>query len=584
MFHALGCCLSQFHKPSTDSAFAGKVLQPVKAMYKNNKFTVILPMVVAAAIVIGILLGGLVFKSASPIPRKGNLAVPGGGKLDMLMSLIANRYVDTVSLDSITEKAIPLILDELDPHSVYVPAKDMAAMNESLDGEFDGIGVMFNMATDTVIVLNVINAGPSAKAGVLGGDRIIKINDTVVAGVKMSQDEVMKRLRGPRGSQVKLGIQRIGVKELVPITVTRGVIPIHCINAAYMITPEIGYVVFAQFSRTAYRELMNAISLLQSQGMKKLILDLRGNPGGFLDQAIAIANEFLPANRMIVYTEERGGLRQHQFSNGKGKYQDLELAILVDESSASSSEILAGALQDNDCGTIIGRRTFGKGLVQEQIPFSDGSAVRLTIARYYTPSGRSIQKPYDKGREAYNNDLINRFEHNEMFSADSIRFADSLKFQTVGGRTVYGGGGIMPDKFVPADTSDITPYLREVTGRNILYRFTIEYADRHRDELNNITSLQQLQAFFDKDPNLLEEFIRYAAKAGVAPKAAQIAKSKAIILAQIKAYIGRNTPLEDNAFYYELQDIDNTIQEAIHLLSQPESMPTSAQDSTGTQH
>lgn len=567
MFHALGCCLSQFHKPSTDSAFAGKVLQPVKAMYKNNKFTVILPMVVAAAIVIGILLGGLVFKSASPIPRKGNLAVPGGGKLDMLMSLIANRYVDTVSLDSITEKAIPLILDELDPHSVYVPAKDMAAMNESLDGEFDGIGVMFNMATDTVIVLNVINAGPSAKAGVLGGDRIIKINDTVVAGVKMSQDEVMKRLRGPRGSQVKLGIQRIGVKELVPITVTRGVIPIHCINAAYMITPEIGYVVFAQFSRTAYRELMNAISLLQSQGMKKLILDLRGNPGGFLDQAIAIANEFLPANRMIVYTEERGGLQQHQYSNGKGKYQDLELAVLVDESSASSSEILAGALQDNDRGTIIGRRTFGKGLVQEQIPFSDGSAVRLTIARYYTPSGRSIQKPYDKGREAYNNDLLNRFEHDEMFSADSIHFADSLKFQTVGGRTVYGGGGIMPDKFVPADTSDITPYLREVTGRNILYRFTIEYADRHRKELNKITTLPELQAFFDKDPNLLQEFTQYAARAGVAPKAAQIAKSKAIILAQIKAYVGRNTPLEDNAFYYELQGIDNTVQEAIRTLN-----------------
>lgn len=237
-------------------------------MYKNNKFTVMLPMVVAVSLVIGILLGGLVFKNVSPLPRRGNFAVPGGGKIDMLMSLIANRYVDTVSLDSITEKAIPLILDELDPHSVYVPAKDMAAMNESLDGEFDGIGVMFNMATDTVIVLNVINAGPSAKAGVLGGDRIIKINDTVVAGVKMSQDEVMKRLRGPRGSKVKLGIQRIGVNELVPITVTRGVIPIHCINAAYMITPETGYIVFAQFSRTAYRELMNAISLLQSQGMK----------------------------------------------------------------------------------------------------------------------------------------------------------------------------------------------------------------------------------------------------------------------------------------------------------------------------
>ena len=398
------------------------------------------------------------------------------------MSIIDNRYVDTVSLDSITEKAIPLILDELDPHSVYVPAKDMAAMNESLDGEFDGIGVMFNMATDTVIVLNVINAGPSAKAGVLGGDRIIKINDTVVAGVKMSQDEVMKRLRGPRGSQVKLGIQRIGVKELVPITVTRGVIPIHCINAAYMITPEIGYVVFAQFSRTAYRELMNAISLLQSQGMKKLILDLRGNPGGFLDQAIAIANEFLPANRMIVYTEERGGLRQHQFSNGKGKYQDLELAILVDESSASSSEILAGALQDNDCGTIIGRRTFGKGLVQEQIPFSDGSAVRLTIARYYTPSGRSIQKPYDKGREAYNNDLINRFEHNEMFSADSIKFADSLRFTTPGGKVVYGGGGIMPDIRMPENY--YSRFTNMLFAKGYIEDFANLYFKKHREPID----------------------------------------------------------------------------------------------------
>ncbi|MFQ9504165.1 MAG: S41 family peptidase [Alistipes indistinctus] len=436
-------------------------------MYKNNKFTLILPTVVAVSIAVGILLGGVVFKNTPPVPRRGNLVAPGSGKLNMLLSLIENRYVDTVSMDSITEKTIPFILEELDPHSVYVPAKDMAQMNESLDGEFDGIGVMFNMATDTVIVLNVINSGPSSKVGVLGGDRIITINDTIVAGVKMRQDEVMKRLRGPRGSKVKLGIQRVGVKDLVPITVTRGVIPIYCINAAYMIGPETGYIVFAQFSRNAHKELMDAVDRLKAQGMKKLILDIRSNPGGFLDQAIEIANEFLPARKMIVYTVERGGEQSRQYSNGKGRLQDIELAVLVDEGSASSSEILAGALQDNDRGTIIGRRTFGKGLVQEQIPFPDGSAVRLTIARYYTPSGRSIQKPYDKGSEDYNNDLMNRYEHNEMFSADSIHFADSLKYFTAGGRTVYGGGGIMPDRFVPADTTDITPYLREVTGRNI---------------------------------------------------------------------------------------------------------------------
>ena len=264
-------------------------------MYKNNKFTLILPTVVAVSIAVGILLGGVVFKNTPPVPRRGNLVAPGSGKLNMLLSLIENRYVDTVSMDSITEKTIPFILEELDPHSVYVPAKDMAQMNESLDGEFDGIGVMFNMATDTVIVLNVINSGPSSKVGVLGGDRIITINDTVVAGVKMRQDEVMKRLRGPRGSKVKLGIQRVGVKDLVPITVTRGVIPIYCINAAYMIGPETGYIVFAQFSRNAHKELMDAVDRLKAQGMKKLILDIRSNPGGFLDQAIEIANEFLPA-------------------------------------------------------------------------------------------------------------------------------------------------------------------------------------------------------------------------------------------------------------------------------------------------
>ena len=537
-------------------------------MYKNNKFSLILPTVVAVSIAVGILLGGVVFKNTPPVPRRGNLVAPGSGKLNMLLSLIENRYVDTVSMDSITEKTIPFILEELDPHSVYVPAKDMAQMNESLDGEFDGIGVMFNMATDTVIVLNVINSGPSSKVGVLGGDRIITINDTVVAGVKMRQDEVMKRLRGPRGSKVKLGIQRVGVKDLVPITVTRGVIPIYCINAAYMIGPETGYIVFAQFSRNAHKELMDAVDRLKAQGMKKLILDIRSNPGGFLDQAIEIANEFLPARKMIVYTVERGGEQSRQYSNGKGRLQDIELAVLVDEGSASSSEILAGALQDNDRGTIIGRRTFGKGLVQEQIPFPDGSAVRLTIARYYTPSGRSIQKPYDKGSEDYNNDLMNRYEHNEMFSADSIHFADSLKRTTPGGKVVYGGGGIMPDVFVPADTTDVTKYFVEVAGRNILYRYTIEYADRHREALNAVKTIPELQALLDGDRGLVEDFIRYAARQGVAPNYRDIARSRKLIEAQLRAYIGRNTALEDNGFYANIYPVDNVIVRAVGILNE----------------
>lgn len=532
-------------------------------MYKNNKYTILIPLIVALSLVAGILLGGVVFRSAPSAGRSIGL-IPGTSKINTLFSLIESRYVDTVSMDSITEKAIPMILDELDPHSTYVPAKELAAVNESLDGEFDGIGVMFNMATDTVIVLNVIPTGPSDKAGILGGDRIITINDSIVAGVKMNQNEVMKRLRGPRGTTVKLGIQRGGEENLVPITVTRGVIPINCITAAYMIRPDTGYVVFSQFSRNAHRELVAVVDELQKQGMKKLILDIRGNPGGFLDQAILISNEFLPAGKMIVFTKDRSGSQTKQFSNGQGRYQDMELDILIDERSASSSEILAGALQDNDKGTIIGRRSFGKGLVQEQIPFSDGSAVRLTVARYYTPTGRSIQKPYSAGNSEYYNELETRYEHNEYFSADSIHFADSLKYTTESGRIVYGGGGIMPDIFVPADTSDITAYYKKVAARNLLYKYTIDYSDRHRQQLNKITSLSELDAFFAQDPGLFDGFVQYASRAGVAPVPADINRSKALMLSQIKAYIGRNTPLEENAFYYELQDVDNVVVQALN--------------------
>nr|WP_310747832.1 S41 family peptidase [uncultured Alistipes sp.] len=535
-------------------------------MYKNSKFTIILPAVVACSLVAGVLLGGLVFRTSRPVVRRPALTAPGSDKINRLLSLIGTQYVDSVSIDSLTERVIPLILDELDPHSTYLSAQDLSRAKESIEGEFDGIGVVFNMATDTVIVLNVGNSGPSAKAGIQAGDRIVTVNDTVVAGIKMPQDSVVKRLRGPRGSQVTLGIQRAGVKDLVPFVVTRDAIPIKSIVAAYMIRPETGYIKFEQFSMNAHKELAEAIARLKEQGMKKLILDVRGNPGGLLDQAILISREFLPKGKMIVYTQDRDGNREIEYSEGNGKFMDEELVVLIDENSASASEILAGALQDNDRGTIIGRRSFGKGLVQNQIPFPDGSAVRLTVARYYTPTGRSIQKPYSNGREDYYNELLSRYQHDEMFSADSIHFADSLKYTTESGRVVYGGGGIMPDIFVPVDTTDMTPYFREVAGRSILYKFTLEFSDRYRGQLNKIRSLEELDRFFDRQPNLLNEFVSYAAKAGVAPKPAEIERSKAILLAQLKAYIGRNTELEDNAFYHEIQGIDNVIARSIEVL------------------
>lgn len=541
-------------------------------MYKNSKFTVILPTVIACSIALGILLGGKVFRNnrTRNMPNQ-SLVTGNNNKIDMLLSLINTTYVDSVSIDSLIENTIPLIVDELDPHSSYLTKAEVLEANEIYDAQFDGIGVTFNMLTDTVIVLNVISGGPSADAGIQAGDRIITVNDSTIAGVKMPQNSVVKRLRGPRGSQVKLGIQRYGHKGLIPITVTRGAIPIKSILASYMIRPEIGYIRFEQFSGTSHSELIAAISSLKEQGMKKLILDIRGNGGGLLDQAIVIANEFLPVNNMIVYTQNREGQKDIQYSNGKGSFTDEELVVLIDENSASASEILAGALQDNDRGTIIGRRSFGKGLVQGQFPFPDGSALRLTIARYYTPVGRSIQKPYDKGRESYYNEVYDRYEHDEMFTADSIHFNDSLKFTTPGGKVVYGGGGIMPDIFVPIDTSDVTPYFQAVTDwdKNILYRFTLEFSDRNRARLNGINTVEELDRFFAEQPNLLNDFVAFASRSGVSPNAADIAKSKALILSQLKAYIGRNSPLEDNAFYHCIQQIDPVVDKALETLNRP---------------
>ena len=540
-------------------------------MYKNSKRTVLFPLLLAAGVVLGLVLGQYLGRNSTTSQLKGMLsrmALPTN-KLTYTLSLIENQYVDSVSMDSLAEHVIPLLVKELDPHSVYIPASEMQALNEPLEGEFDGIGVVFNMATDTVIVLNVIPQGPSDKAGIKAGDRIIEIGDSVVAGRKIPQNNVVKMLRGPRGTTVHLGIGRQGISGLVPIDVERGVIPIRSIESAFRIADGVGYVKLGQFARTTYDEFRRALASLRAEGVTKLIFDLRGNSGGFLDQAIAVANEFLHKGQLIVYTEDRRYEQLREYADGNGSAQDMEVVVLIDEGSASSSEILAGALQDNDRGTIVGRRSFGKGLVQRQIPYSDGSALRLTTARYYTPTGRSIQKPYTIGDdESYEEDIWNRYKNNEFFSADSIHFADSLKRTTPGGKVVYGGGGIMPDVFIPADTTDVTKYFIEVSGRNILYRYTIEYADRHREALNAVQTIGDLQALLDSDKTLVDDFVRYAARKGVAPCYGDIARSRRLIEAQLRAYIGRNTKLEDNGFYANIYPVDNVIVRAVGILKE----------------
>ncbi len=541
-------------------------------MYKNSKHTILFPLILAVGVVLGILLGQFVGRNRAEsqirsLIRRSSMNMTN--KIMQTSMLVEHRFVDSISMDSLAELVIPLMMRELDPHSVYIPAREMQELNEPLEGEFDGIGVSFNAATDTVIVLSVIPNGPSAKAGIVAGDRIIEINDTLVAGVKMPQNDIVKRLRGRRGTEVRLSLKRQNIDDLVDITVVRDAIPIKSIEAATMLTDSIGFIRLSQFARTSFMELQLALAQLREQGMKKLIFDLRDNSGGFLDQAILIANEFLPAGKLIVYTEDRHREQVKEFSDGTGTATDLSLVVLIDEGSASSSEILAGAVQDNDRGTIVGRRSFGKGLVQSQIPYADGSALRLTVARYYTPTGRSIQKPYTNGDDYnYDMDLIRRYNNHEFFPADSIHFADSLKFVTPKGKVVYGGGGIMPDVFIPMDTTDMTRYYAEVSGRNILYRYTLDYADRHREALNAVRTMDELTELLDSDKTLFDDFIRYATAQGVKPVQREIARSRRIMEAQLRAYIGRNTVLEDAAFYYNIMPVDNVLVRSVELLKE----------------
>ena len=494
--------------------------------------------------------------------------VSGGDKLMQTILTVRNNYVDPINLDTIYEKAIPKLLSELDPHSEYIPAKMFESVNESLEGEFDGIGIVFNAMTDTITVLSVIPQGPSDKAGVRAGDRVIRIDNRDVAGQGISQDSMVRLMRGPRGSKVKLSVKRSAIDELVDINITRAAIEVHSVTAAFMLDKSagIGYLRLSQFSRSSYSEICNALERLKGEGMRSIIIDLRGNGGGFLDQVVSIVNEFLERGRLIVYTEDRHGRRVNEYSDGTGRYTDTQIAVLVDELSASSSEILAGAIQDNDRGMVIGRRTFGKGLVQAQLPFSDGSAVRLTVARYYTPSGRSIQRPYTNGDEmAYRMDLVNRINHHELFSKDSIRLDKSKEYRTSAGRVVYGGGGVMPDIFIPVDTTKVSDFYNKVWDANILYRYTLDFADHNRAKLDKVTTLEELNALLD-DAMLLEEFLAYAERNGVTATATDLDLSRKVLLTQIRAYIGRNALGDESGYYYNIYPIDDVMLRAVKEL------------------
>ena len=530
----------------------------------SSRFT---PIIIAISVVAGILIGTFYAKHFA-----GNrLGIINGSsnKLNALLRIVDDQYVDTVNMTDLVEKAMPQILAELDPHSTYIPAQNLEEVNSELEGSFSGIGIQFTIQNDTIHVNAVIQGGPSEKVGLMAGDRIVTVDDSLFVGKKVTNERAMRTLKGPKGSQVKLGVKRMGEKDLLSFTITRGDIPQNTVDAAYMLNDEIGYVKVSKFGRTSHVELLNALAQLNHKKCKGLIIDLRGNTGGYMEAAIRMVNEFLPEGKLIVYTQGRKYPRAEEFANGTGSCQKMPLVVLIDEGSASASEIFTGAIQDNDRGTIIGRRSFGKGLVQRQIPYSDGSALRLTTARYYTPTGRSIQKPYTIGDDAdYEEDLWNRYRNNEFFSADSIHFADSLKRVTPGGKVVYGGGGIMPDVFIPADTTDVTKYFVEVAGRNILYRYTIEYADRHREALNAVKTIDELQTLLDSDKTLVDDFVRYAARKGVAPRYGDIARSRRLIEAQLRAYIGRNTALEDNGFYANIYPVDNVVVRAIGILKE----------------
>ena len=530
-----------------------------------------IPLIIALSVVIGIVIGTFYTKHYS----SNRLGIINGSsnKLNALLRVIDDQYVDTVNMVDLVEKAMPQILGELDPHSTYIPAKDLEDVVSELEGSFSGIGIQFTIQNDTIHVNSVIPGGPSEKVGLMAGDRIVMVDDSLFVGKEVTNEKAMKTLKGPKGSQVKLGVKRLSEKDLLNFDIIRGDIPQNTIDAAYMIDDKYGYIQINRFGRSTHIELLNALAQLKHKGSEGLIIDLRSNTGGYMEAATWMVNEFLPQGKLIVYAQGRKYKRMDEYyANGTGSCQDLPVVVLIDEGSASASEIFAGAIQDNDRGTIVGRRSFGKGLVQQPINFNDGSAIRLTIARYYTPSGRCIQRPYENGKDQnYEMDLYNRYAHGEFFYRDSIKMDESQKFATANGRPVYGGGGIMPDIFVPQDTTGLTSYSTEVLSKGLTVQFAFQYTDKNRDKLNKYDTEESLLKYLRQN-GVIEQFIRFADSKGVKRRNILIQKSYKLLERNIYGNIIYNM-LGREAYIKYINDSDKTVQQALDVLRKKEAFP-----------
>ena len=535
--------------------------------YKNSLKQIFLPILFAVILVLGIYIGKL--SSVVEDKPESHGAMPQNfgtfSKLDEVLNTLSIMYVDTINKDKIVEKTIPEILKQLDPHTVYIPKSELEDVNSELSGKFSGIGVQFNIQSDTVVVIAVISNGPSQKVGILPGDRIIKVNDSLFVGKKITNNVVLDNLRGTKGTKVKLAIQRRDVNDLLSFDIIRDDIPVNTVDIAYMIEPTIGYIRVDRFGQKTYDEFMVGLAKLKNAGMEKLIIDLRGNSGGYLDVAINMCNEFLPKNSLIVYTKGRTLERQNVFADGSGSMQGIKVVALIDEFSASASEIVSGALQDNDRGTIVGQRSFGKGLVQQQVPLADGSALRVTIARYYTPSGRCIQKTYEDGVEAYYKDINNRYKHGEFFSKDSTHYKDTVQYKTVKGRTVYGGGGIMPDVFIPTDTTQLTETYYELWNHGNLYKFTFNLVDANREKFKSFKTADELVEHL-KSTNLFEKYIVQAEKSGAKINKQELAISKSKIELELYAMVCRNI-FNEYGYFPLLNKNDEAIKQSIEALN-----------------
>lgn len=536
---------------------------------KPNKSNRLTPLLMAICVVIGILVGTFYANHFSG--NRLNIINSGSNRLNNLLHIIDDQYVDKVNIDSLVDKAIPQILSDLDPHSVYISAKDVQQATDDLKGSFSGVGIEFIIRDDTIRVQGVVKNGPAEQAGILAGDKIVSVDGKPFVGKVVTNSEAMRRLKGPKDTKVKIGVIRYGQKKVKQFTITRGDIPQKSISAAYMIDENTGYIKIKNFGENTYPELLIALAKLSQEGFGNLIIDLRDNTGGYLNSAVQMANEFLPKNRLIVYTEGRKSPRQDFKSDGRGSYQNIPLIVLINEASASASEIFAGAMQDNDRATIIGRRSFGKGLVQKQMDFPDGSMIRLTVARYYTPSGRCIQKPYVSGdNQDYEEDLLARYQHGEFFSQDSIKHTGPA-YHTVIGRTVYGGGGITPDIFVPEDTTDYTSYFKEAAMSGLILQYAYDYTDRNRPKLNEYETMPDLASYLDKQ-NMVDKFATYADKNGLKRRNLLIKKSHHLLERYINSRIIYNIMDEEDWIEYLNLD-DNVIKTALQVFKDNAAFP-----------